>query len=354
MRDPIPRALRILGHFWLHELGPDDLPLISALPELAGALPTGGSLDLTDLAAEYQRLFGFNLPPYESVFVDPAAMLSSPATGRVHVLYRQAGWSPPANARTGAADHLGLELLALADWLESGHTHLARQLHARHLALWAPAFALALRHLAPHPLYLALGDLTLDLLLETMPPNPIPGDVDPFPAHLRVPPPSAYATDDRRRAAADEGSESIWSVVGRRSSVASPRTEQDEETPLGLRDVLRRILTPCEAGVFLTRHAIAGIGQALDLPGVVGERTRMLESLFHLAGQYEVVPALFEQLMRLLEEAGSAYGAWADEYPAWTPYAVAWRRRVTVTQAALQQLSEEAQRWRTLDQEGNE
>jgi TorA maturation chaperone TorD len=350
MSDPIPQALRILGRFWLHEPGPGDLKLISALPDLAGALPTGGSIDLPDLAVEYQRLFGFNLPPYESVFVDPSGMLSSAATGWVQTLYRQAGWVPPIGARAGAADHLGLELLAQADWLEGEYTHLAHQLHARHLALWAPAFVLALRQLAPHPFYLALGNLTLDLLLETLPPDIVPRDVDPFPA---LPPP-AYATDDRRPTTDDHMTPSVSSVIRHSPPVVGPSLERDEEAPLGLRDILGRILTPCQAGVFLTRHAIAGIGRALDLPGVVGERTRMLEGLFHLAGQYEVVPALFGQLMQLLEEAGGVYGAWEDEYPAWTPYAAAWRRRVAATHTTLQQLSQEAQWQRASDQEGAE
>jgi len=73
-------ALRLLGHFWLEEIKADDAETIAALPELAQTLPHIDSAALTDLAAEYQRLFGFNLPPYESVFIDPSVMLMAPAT----------------------------------------------------------------------------------------------------------------------------------------------------------------------------------------------------------------------------------------------------------------------------------
>ena len=52
-------------------------------------------------------------------------MLMAPASDRVQALYRQAGWHIPDKSRAGAPDHLGLELLALADWLEADHVALA-------------------------------------------------------------------------------------------------------------------------------------------------------------------------------------------------------------------------------------
>lgn len=317
MINPIPEAFRILGRFWLEEVQPDHLTLISALPELGSTLPQTDGPALTELAIEYQRLFGFNLPPYESVFVDPSAMLMAPATHRVQALYRRAHWTPPTRARAGARDHLGLELLALADWLERGQTQLARQLHTRHLALWMPAFNLALGRLAPHPFYATLNYLTLDLLLTTLPANPLPANSDPFPV---LPPPPTYEE---------------------REMAPSPAVEE-QELSVGLRDILRRLLSPRDAGMFLTRQDVARISQTLDLPGVMGERYRMLETLFRLSGQYEMVPALFDQLMEILAEAQTTYQAWADEYPAWAPYARAWCQRATSTQVALHSLIQEA------------
>ena len=119
MSSRVADSFCILGYFWLEEVRSDDAATIAGLPELAHALGSTDAVALTDLAVEYQRLFGSNLPPYESVFVDPTAMLMAPATSRVRALYQQAGWTPPADVRAGALDHLGLELLALADWLLS-------------------------------------------------------------------------------------------------------------------------------------------------------------------------------------------------------------------------------------------
>ena len=95
MTCPIATTLRILCHFWLEEVKPGDAKTIIALPELAQTLFPVEAATFTDLAVEYQRLFGFNLPPYESVFVDPSAMLMAPATERVQNLYQSAGWSHP-------------------------------------------------------------------------------------------------------------------------------------------------------------------------------------------------------------------------------------------------------------------
>jgi putative dimethyl sulfoxide reductase chaperone len=313
--DPsILAALRILSHFWLEEIRPTDLATIAALPGLAGTLPQTGEAALTDLAVEYQRLFGFNLPPYESIFIDPSAMLQAPATARVQALYREAGWTPPAQVRVGAPDHVGLELLALADLEAKAKAEakeelegLAYRLQTQHLVLWVPAFVLALRRLEPHSFYTALSNLTLDLLLTTLPPtSQLP--IDPFPS---LPPPPVYDHEGR----------------------LIPLAERQPET--GLRAIIKHLLIPCEAGLFLTREEIGRMSRQLDLPTVMGERAYMLETLFRLAGQYDLVPALLDQLRQLLAQTDAAYQGWAAEYPAWTPYANAWRRRIATTHVTL-------------------
>lgn len=343
MPDPLIAALRLLSHFWLEEVRSDDLATIAALPELVETLPLTDAAAVTDLAVEHQRLFGFNLPPYESIFVDPAAMLLAPATARVQALYRQAGWAPPAHARVGAPDHVGLELLALAEIQAKAKAEakaelagLAHRLHTMHLALWVPAFVLTLRWLTPHPFYAVLGELTLDLLLTTLPPDApfiihnskftiqnsqLIDSPDPFPA---LPPPPVY----KDRLNPDE-------PVFEENPDFSPPASIELEMGLGLRELVKRLLTPREAGLFVTQADITRISRTLDLPMVRGERSSMLETLFRQAGEYELVPALLDQLRQLLAEAEAAYQSWADEYPAWTAYSQAWRKRVTATRDLL-------------------
>jgi TorA maturation chaperone TorD len=342
MNHSIFAALRILSHFWLEEIKPDDVATIAVLPELADTLLSAGTSVLTDLAVEHQRLFGFNLPPYESIFVDPSAMLQAPATARVQTLYREAGWTPPPDVRVGAPDHVGLELLALAEIqakaLVPAHQNeakameasagLAHQLHTAHLALWVPAFILTLRRLNPHPFYAALADLTLDLLLTTLPLD------SQFTIRSRRPPTSnSQFTIHNSQFTIDPfpvlPPAAVYDPEGR----LIPPAERTLET--GLRATVRRLLTPCESGVFLTREDMARIGRALELPGVMGDRAYMLETLFRLTGEYELVPALIDHLSRLFDDVAIGYQDWAEEYPAWTYYAQAWLRRVTATQVTL-------------------
>lgn len=322
MSDPITVALKILSHFWLEEVQESDDEIIVALPELAQAFSPGPNRD--DLAVEYQRLFGFNLPPYESVFVDPSAMLMAPATGRVQTLYQQVGWTPPAGIRAGAPDHLGLQLLALADWMEQRQTWATNRLLTRHLALWVPAFIFALQRLAPPPFYATLAELTLELILSTLPAQAVPGG-DPFP---NLPPPPIFRAS---------GPDEFAPPSPPNSAPAEPELSSQE---LRLRDVVKKLLPPCEVGLHITRQDIVRISQTLDLPVTMGDRFKMLESLFRQAGEFDLVPDMLAQLNQLFQRADQAYQSWANDFPAWGNYAEAWQLRLNTGKALLHDLAQ--------------
>lgn len=328
MINPTITAYRLLGHFWLTELHPSDLEMLAALPELADTLTTSKAAELDALAVEYQRLFGFNLPPYESVFTDPTAMLMAPATELVQKLYWQAAWQPPQGTRSGAPDHLGLELLALADWLETGQTELAAQLHQAHLALWAPAFVQTLHRLRPHPFYAALADLTVELILSTLPQTTVADD--PFP---ELPPPPVFRDSGGPDTPAPV---QAFCPTDDGQCITAPPTEAD----LRLRDVIKKLLPPCDAGLFITREDIARMAQALRMPASMGDRYKMIETLFQQAGEFDLVPQLLAQFDQLFNRAASGYQAWADAYPDWAGYAAAWQRRTSATQTLLHDLSQ--------------
>ena len=309
-------AYRMLASLWLKEVTPAELPVLRA----SGLLPLGqdgSEIDLIELAAEYQRLFGFNLPPYESLFIDPSGMLDAPATARLQAAYRLAGWSPPPGARAAAGDHLGLVMLAYSS-LDPGSPAAQRLLH-EHLALWGPVACLSLQRIAPHPLYRQVAELTLELLLESLAAWPPPAGQDPFPT---LPPPPVY------RGSLPE------------DPFAPPEDELSGETPLpgpGLGALVQRLLTARAAGMYLTRHDLGQIGLALQLPGVVGERRHLLRTLFLLAGQYELAPALVAELQRWLTAARQSYAALAAACPAWQVYAEAWSQPVDETYTLLAQ-----------------
>lgn len=320
----ITHALQLMGNYWLEEIQPEDLLVLKQLPGLAEALSDDQADALTDLAVEYQRLFGFNLPPYESVFIDPSAMLNAPATARVERLYQQAGWAPPAGVRYAAPDHIGLELLALADMPQTDMLA-APPLLINHLALWAPIFLLTLERLDPHPFYARLAELTQALILETLPDNPLPPGIDPFPS---LPPAPVYR--GTYQPAPGQPELEVEALKGQPIQGDS------------LRQVLDHLLIPRQAGLYLTRQDLAAAALALELPGVVGDRGHTLKTVLQLAAQYELLSELFEQLVNLCQREISAYGDLERDNPAWAAYAKAWQQRLENTIQFLRQLDLQA------------
>lgn len=316
---PLARLLVLLGRFWLQEIQPSDLPVLQALPDLGAHLPPGGG-GLLELAVEYQRLFGFNLPPYESVYVDPSALLGAPAAALVQELYTLALWQPPAGARAAAADHLGLQLTALGERAVSANPAAAQaagRLWREHSALWAPVFVLALRRLQPHPFYAALGEVTLEALLAPLP--PAAESFEPFPD---LPPAPRYRAN-------------LPEAEPGQPDLPDPAPEIHELEGPGLNALVRGLLAPREAGLYLTRQDLVLIGKELQLPPGGGERFRMLRSLFELAGQYQQVEALLSALQERLVQAQAEYRLLVSRFPAWAPYALAWQKRLEATRRLL-------------------
>lgn len=331
----IAPLLRVLAHTWLSEVRTEDLVGLRTIPELAAKLKGIDELsadDLIDLAVAYQDLFGFNLPPYESIFVDPSAMLLAPATSRVQMCYAAAGWEPP-KSRAAAPDHVGLELLALADAIETGKAVFARALISKHLALWVPPLVAAMRGVGGHPLYIALGELTLEPVLSGLEDGALAPGEDPFPA---LPPPPRYESHGLFVPGAEGNGE--LSVGGDPSGAGAsgPDAEtDDDQASRALRRLTRHLLRPRDAGLYLTKADIVRLGRAVDLPGVMGERRYQLNSLCRLAIQYEIWPDLAEALDSLLAQVDVTYADWCEVWPAWLPYGSAWRGRVAATRGRV-------------------
>ncbi len=301
----MPNRYHLLARAWLQEVTEDDLVDYEGYPGLSCALPAHGEDPITDLAVEYQRLFGFNAPPYESVYLDPSAMILAPATERVQAFYARVGWTPPAGARVAAADHIGLELWLLGDLMQAGRLHDARALVQNHLAFWLPLLAHTLTRIGSHPFYAALADESVDAVLALLdqapPPLALP-DLPPRPRYLAA-------------------------------GMAEPLTQ--EESGPELKELVRRLLTPREAGLYLTRDDLGRISRRLQLPPVMSDRRAMLTRLFRLAGEYDEVGGLLDALNQVLDDAAGYYQGLAARFPGWEPYARLWQGQVESTRAAL-------------------
>jgi TorA maturation chaperone TorD len=268
---------------------------------------------LDSLQIAYEHLFGRNVYPYESLYVDRDLMLNTVAADEVARLYAECGFIP--SSATGAPDHLGLELglmahlLALEVAARAGddtaalawaRAQQARCLHA-HLARWAPVCLRAVERATSDRLYLAVARLTVELILSDLGLLPSPGS--PLPA----PPSPLLAPDDH-----------------------------------GLNHVVRVLLTPDLAGIFLSREDLAALGRRLSLPAPIGERFQMLRGLFESAGRFELVVPLLDALAELLAAEAGAMSALAAEHPAWATIGRGWLERIAQGRALLDELRAQA------------
>jgi TorA maturation chaperone TorD len=317
---------------YLAEPDGDTVRYLRGLPGFADILPEEGSQQawLEDEAAEYQRLFGMNVYPYESMFTGRDLMLNGEGSERVGALYADARFYPGAY-NVGAPDHIGIELALMSDLIaaerdagsagEPAQENRAQTLQARclhdHLAAWVPVFALTVQRIARRPLHRLLAGLTIEMVL----------------------------TDAERSNQKSEGLQPSTSNPSQTQGHAlqpspfnAPRDEQ------GINDVVRRLITPAEVGVFITRADIHRIASDLQLPVSLGDRFGMLRSLSTSAAQFDLLPPLLGGLGLLFSQAEHSLSQLAASYPAWSAYAKHWHQLISNGRILVSDLDGEVRR----------
>jgi TorA maturation chaperone TorD len=333
---PTPQSCRaragvyqLLANVYLREIDPDVLAVLRAYPAFAAAAHDDGHPPLCErLRAEYARLFLLNVYPYESAYVDEAAMLNTAATHAVAVAYRAAGFTPDPQQRAGALDHIGLELDLLGHLAEregaarahgdvdaaTGLRTRQRAFLAAHLAAWGPVFADAVTRDARLPLYREIGAFTAEFLLADL--HGLMADGSPS----AVPEPD-HTTD---ALPADWGAGS------------------------DLRTLARGLTTTARAGLHLSRESLFRLAGQLELPLAPTERWLMLEQLFQGAARYDQLGPLLAELLAMVGQAASTYARWERRYPGAVQAIRPWRQRAQVTAAMLREMRTQAARRHSL------
>lgn len=162
------RLLRLLATTWLLEPDAGHLERLAALPPLARAAT---ATTPENAAVDYTRIMLRAVPPYASLFLSEDAMLNGPHAENAQRLYRQMGFTIPAEWRAGPADHLGLELHFLAHLLERDIPTWPGFL-AEYLLPWAPVCCLAVERVEDSTLYPPVARLTCETLLALEPAQP--------------------------------------------------------------------------------------------------------------------------------------------------------------------------------------
>lgn len=311
--DQVARARQytyaLLGRLFLEGLNDGLLSYVRAIPELTSALPASFNVD--EVAADHQHLFGFNLFPYESIFLDTTGLLGGTVSEGVWGHYRRAGYD--IDAVSTGPDHIGHELTFLAflssaeaEALEDNVSVVAEQMQQQqgeflhiHVLRWLPPLVLATRQQG-HAFYAALADLTLAFVH----------------AH--------YAA--------------IPSAVEIDFQLATPPTLLDDDAT-GLKEIAAYLATAPYSGIYLSRDDIGRLARRQRLPRGFGSRQQMLANLMRAAVQYEVLPSLLADLQAVIGSWLAGYSDLAASYPKLSPIATVWQARAGGTARMVSQMN---------------
>ncbi len=305
------RAYDLFGRLYREGLTPEVLPAVRSIPELADA--ASDPFDADAAAADHYDLFGLNVFPYASFFLDASGRLGGPVTDLVRHQLQRVNLAPESDAES--ADHLGHELAYLAllagaeaDAQADGARaevqrmqHLQRQFCDRHLLWWLPPFVRAVcQH--EHPFYAPLADLTWALV-------------------------------------ADHRTALGGSAVGKLTPEPDdPPADLLDDESTGLKDIAAFLVTPVWSGLVLRRDDITQLGRAEQLPRGFGDRTQMLTNLLRSAAEYEGLNAVLDQLMERVEAEQSYYQSIEAEAAPLDDVAAFWQTRLGGTAALLRRL----------------
>ncbi len=292
----------LFSQLYLEGITAVTLPLVQAIPELAGFLPA--EIDLDHTAATHQKIFGFNVFPYESFFLDSTGLIGGFRTEAVIRQYRAAGFQEDSRATN--PDHFGHELAFIAYLLRQEYVGAWQQLHTfftQHLLVWLPAFILTVRQQGSE-FYTALADLTWALVAD----------------HV----------------------EEMGGFASQSMQLPKPPTLlQNEKT--SLKDISQYLTTPVYCGIYLGREEVAKLARQLELPRGFGSRSQMLSNLMKTAVQYEQLPVVIKKVQDLLTNGRQSYLDLANGYPQMAVYATKWEERAGETAVLLSQMEYQIQ-----------
>lgn len=306
----------LLGRLFLEGITAVTHPTLQIIPALAHIMT--GPFDADEAAADHQTLFGFNVFPYESIFLDGSGLLGGAITDAILVSYREAGFA--VDAGSTSADHIGheLELLAhlcgaeadaLADNLPpvaARMRHLQRGFLQDHLLRWLVPFVLAVQG-QKRPFYTALAALTLDFVHDHF--QELSAHSAPLPLRLTPALPEP------------------------------PPLLNNEKT--GLKEIAGYLTTPPYSGLFLSRDDIARLGRTQNIPRGFGDRTQILTNLLRGAAQFDTLPALLDGMQAVIATWQKAFTSSADSMPILAPFITLWQKRISQTSQTLIQIEQQ-------------
>ncbi len=290
----------LLSRLFTQGLTVCDLETVQQIDSLARHLPA--PFDPEEAAADHQHIFGFNVFPYESVFLDPSGQLGGVVTNTTIRDYKQAGFE--INTAAGSADHIGqqLEYLAFLSKAEAKareennqkQLELSRERQSTfldtHILCWLPPLVLGIKN-QNNPFFSSLADFTVAAVVN-------------------------------HRMSQDGPAVSAFSLP------QPPNLADHDGT--GLKEIVAYLLTPAFSGIYLSRDDIGRLAKDQSVPRGFGERRQMMMSLIRSVAAYGDTGQVFSSLQQLAENWEEDYremGASSEPMPA----AAAWMKRAAET-----------------------
>lgn len=298
----------LLGRLYLEGVTAVTLPTIQIIPNLAKTVPEPFNAD--EAAADHQTLFGFNVFPYESIFLDGSGLLGGAVTDGVLHSYQEAGFQIESDSNS--PDHIGYELHLLAHlcaaeadaWQDSlgdiaeRMRYLQHQFLQNHLLRWLVPFVVAVGE-QKRPFYTALAQLTLEFINSHYQEIGFLREIQ----FLLPPPPSLL---------------------------------DNEKT--GLKNIAEFLTTPPHSGIYLGRDDVGRLARRQDIPRGFGDRTQMLTNLLRGAAQFDTLPDLIDDVETAVTTWQQQYSTHASAMPALTPFIKPWQERSAQTGQILAQI----------------
>jgi TorA maturation chaperone TorD len=279
-------------------LTPQLLPYVQQIPELARAAPQPYGSDIA--AADYQSIFGFNLFPFQSIFLDSTGLVGGRETKRVQKFLMKVGYEGISDVDP---DHVAQLLLCLATLCEDGGKEGRQQqaeLLGQHLLRWLLPFTCALK-LQKQDFYIALADLLVAFV-------------------------------------ADHAGDLVEELGGQRPFTLSQPPDILGSKKNGWKEIVAFLLTPVATGIYLGRDNIGDLARQFKLPRGFGERQQMLVNLFQSAIVYDGFGEMIGELGKVAAAFQSHYSDKQAQFPPDAALAGQWQARAGQTIEFLNRL----------------
>ena len=275
------RAYELFAELFTFGITTSNLSLVKLIPGLYSTIDESGiSAQVDNWESDHYDIFGKNVFPYESIYLDVDMNLGGEKAERISDFYQQIGFDPPTSEN---ADHIGIELSCLAflcrqeleqdrdteaNVTQSVHDF-QRKLIKGHILQWLPMLQHALSSQA-NVFYDSICDMTMGTIIDH---------------YLDL-------TSSEVDITVNDSDMNILMLA-------------DKKT--GLKDIVLHLLTPAYSGAFISQSEISRIAKELDLPRGFGNRVQTLMNLIRAAISFDRVP-------QLLDEIRSILNLWIDFY----------------------------------------